>query len=122
MGSSALGTSTVLGASLGARKLLKTKSTQGPDFCEVAWFQGHPCLKEPTLTYIQARVWNTKVCPGAWPHNHVGLGGSQGQRHQSPVGGLAAHILAPSSHTQGYDPWKACDHTCTWAAWVFSSL
>ena len=93
-----------LGGQPGRQEAAENQVRTGSRLREVAWFQGHPCPKEPALTYIQARVWSTEACPRAWPHNCVGLGGGRGQRHQPPAGEPAAPSPAPSSHTQDYDP------------------
>ena len=67
MGSIALGTSTVSGASLGARKLLKTKSAQGPDFVKSRGFKVTPAQRNPLSPTSRPGYGAPRPAPGLGP-------------------------------------------------------
>lgn len=67
MGSTALGTSTVSGASLGARKLLKTKSAQGPDFVKSRGFKVTPAQRNPLSPTSRPGYGAPRPAPGLGP-------------------------------------------------------
>ena len=67
MGSAALGTSTVSGASLGARKLLKTKSAQGPDFVKSRGFKVTPAQRNPLSPTPRSGYGAPRPDPGPGP-------------------------------------------------------
>lgn len=67
MGSTAPGTSTVLGATLGSRKLLKTKSALGPEFVKLRGFKVTPAQRNLLSPTSRPGYGAPRPAPGPGP-------------------------------------------------------